>query len=51
MIIKMSIRRNFIDSEGGALIECKGLVVRKATCMQEDIDELVETGDKKLQDT
>ena len=36
-IIQKRIRHSFVDSEGGAPIECKALVVRKAT--EEDMEE------------
>ncbi|XP_072040335.1 uncharacterized protein [Amphiura filiformis] len=44
-IIGKRIRHMFIDSEGGGMLECKALVLRKAT--EEDIDELVEQDDRK----
>ncbi len=35
----------FFESKGGGLIECKAIVLRKAT--DEDMAELVEPGDRK----
>ena len=37
-IIRQRIWHTFVDSEDGALLECKGTVLRRAT--EEDIDEL-----------
>ena len=44
-IIQKRIRHMFLESKGGDLVEYKAIVLRKAT--EEDIDELVEPGDRK----
>ena len=44
-IIQKRICHSFIDSESRGFIECKAIVLRKAT--EEDLEELVEPGDRK----